>query len=66
MKITNETTTWQIAELMGPDADELDGRIMMGIISRECIVDTDEVSDEAWQSMWTEACDVRRRESEDD
>ena len=66
MKITNETTTWQIAELMGPDADELDGRIMMGIISRECIVDTDEVSDEAWQSMLAEACDVRRRESEDD
>ena len=66
MKIANETTTWQIAELMGPDADELDGRIMMGIISRECIVDTDEVSDEAWQAMLSEVCDVRRRESEDE
>ena len=65
MKITNDTTTWQIAELMGPEADELDGRIMMSLISRECIVDTEEVSDDDWHAMLDEACDTRRRESED-
>lgn len=65
MQITNETTTWQIAELMGPEADELDGRIMMSLISRDGIVDTDEVSDDEWQSMLDEACAIRRRESED-
>ena len=65
MKITNETTTWQVAELMGPEADELDGRIMMSLISREGIVDTDEVSDDEWQAMLDEACAIRRRESED-
>ena len=65
MQITNETTTWQIAELMGPEADELDGRIMMSLISREGIVDTDEVSDDEWRSMLNEACEIRRREHED-
>ena len=64
MKITNDTTTWQIAELMGPEADELDGRIMMSLISRESIVDTEEVSDDDWQAMMTEACEIRRREYE--
>ena len=65
MKITNDTTTWQIAELMGPEADELDGRIMMSLISRESIVDTEEVSDGDWQAMLDEMCDIRRRETED-
>jgi hypothetical protein len=65
MKITNDTTTYQIAELMGPEADELDGRIMMSLISRECIVDTDEISDDDWLAMIDEAADIRRRENED-
>ena len=64
MKITNDTTTWQIAELMGPEADELDGRIMMSLVSRECVVDTEEVSDDDWQAMMNEACEIRRREYE--
>lgn len=62
MKITNDTTTWQIAELMGPEADELDGRIMMSLISNDMIVDTDEVSGDQWQSMLDEAREIRRRE----
>ena len=65
MKITNDTTTWQIAELMGPEADELDGRIMMSILSRECIVDTDEIPESDWLAYIDESQDTRRRESED-
>lgn len=65
MEITNETTTYQIAELMGPEADELDGRIMMSLISRECIVDTDEISEDDWLAMIDEAQEIRRRGDED-
>lgn len=65
MEITNNTTTWQIAELMGPEADELDGRIMMSLISREGIVDTDEVSEADWLAMIDEAQAIRRSEYED-
>ena len=65
MKITNETTTYQIAELMGPEADELDGRIMMSLISREGIVDTEEVSDADWLALIDESQEIRRRENED-
>ena len=64
MKITNDTTTYQIAELMGPEADEMDGRIMMSLISRECIVDTDEVSEADWLAMIDESQAIRRREEE--
>jgi hypothetical protein len=64
MKITNDTTTWQIAELMGQDADERDGRIMMGIILREGYPDTDEISDEHWIDMLNEA--VATRDAEDE
>ena len=65
MKITNDTTTFDVAELMGPEADELDGRIMMSILSRECIVDTDEIPESEWLAMIDESQDIRRRESED-
>lgn len=64
MQITNDTTTYQVAELMGSEADELDGRIMMGLLSRECIVDTDELSEAAWNALLEEVCEIRRREFE--
>jgi hypothetical protein len=62
MQITNDTTTRQIAELMGPDADERDGRIMMGLISRECVVDTEEVSKDAWLALVAESQRIRLAE----
>jgi len=66
MKITNDTTTYQIAELMGAEADELDGRIMMGLISRECIVDTEEVSETQWLALLDESQKIRREQYESD
>ena len=65
MKITNNTTTDQVAELMGSDATERQGRIMMGLISRECIVDTEEVSDEDWGKLLEEVLLIEREESID-
>ena len=51
MKITNDTTTYQVAELMGTEADELDGRIMLGLLSRECVVDTDDLTEDEWLAL---------------
>ncbi|HCF6443824.1 TPA: hypothetical protein NII41_006777, partial [Pseudomonas aeruginosa] len=55
MKITNDTTTYEVAELMGSEADELDGRIMLGLLSRECVVDTDELSEDQWLALIDES-----------
>lgn len=65
MKITNDTTTYQVAELMGSEADELDGRIMLGLLSRECVVDTDELSEDEWLALLDESQKIRRTEYED-
>lgn len=62
MKITNDTTTYQVAELMGSEADERDGRILLGLISRECIVDTEEVPETEWLALVDEAQQIRRNE----
>lgn len=64
MKITDKTTTYQVAELMGAGADELDGRMLLGLLSRECIVDTDDLSEAAWHALLEEVCEIRRREFE--
>ncbi|MBG3990646.1 hypothetical protein I5F37_12620 [Pseudomonas aeruginosa] len=66
MKITNDTTTYDVAELMGPEADELDGRIMMGLLSRECVVDTDDLSEDQWLALIDESQKVRREQYESD
>ncbi len=66
MKITNATTTYEIAALMGSEADELDGRIMLGLISRECIVDTEEVSESEWMALLDESQKIRREQFEND
>lgn len=57
MQITNETTTYEIAELMGPEADETDGRIMLSMLldvdgtRGGPILDTEDVSEEKWVAM---------------
>ncbi|ABG66684.1 hypothetical protein KUT41_17800 [Pseudomonas aeruginosa] len=66
MKITNDTTTYEVAELMGSEADELDGRIMMGLLSRECVVDTDDLSEDQWLALIDESQKVRREQFESD
>jgi len=65
MKITNDTTTYQVAELMLAEADELDGRIMLGLLSRECVVDTDDLTEDEWLALIDESQKIRRTEYED-
>lgn len=65
MKITNDTTTHQVAELMWAEADELDGRIMLGLLSRECVVDTDDLTEDEWLALIDESQKIRRTEYED-
>lgn len=64
MKITNNTTTYQVAELMGAEFTELDGRIMLGLLSRECVVDTDELTEDEWLALIDESQRIRRTEYE--
>lgn len=65
MKITNETTTYQVAELLGSEADEMDGRIMLGLLKRECVVDTDELNSDDWLRLVEESQAIRREREED-
>jgi len=62
MIITNDTTTWDVAELMGSEADELDGRIMMSLLTREGLVDTEEISSTRWNELLTESQEIRALE----
>lgn len=62
MIIDNDTTTWQVAELMGPEADELDGRIMLSLLARECECDTAAISEDTWMELLNESQSIRRNE----
>ena len=62
MIITNSTTTWQIAELMGDQADAMDGRIMLSLLSRDCESDTAAIPEARWLALIDEAGEIRRRE----
>ena len=61
MKITNETTTYQVAELMGSESDEKDGRILLSLLSRDCITDTDECD---FHTLIEESQKIRRNEEQ--
>jgi hypothetical protein len=63
MIITNDTTSWQVAELMGPDADERDGAIMVGLLLGMYEPDTDAISESTWIELSDRAAQIRRDES---
>lgn len=48
MRITDDTTPWQIGERMGWEAEEHEGRILLEILRREGETDTDAISAEQW------------------
>lgn len=66
VKITNDTMTWQVAELMGDQADETDGRILLGLLSLGCVVNTDDLPNDQWEAMLGRAQAIRRAMNEDD
>ena len=62
MIITNTTTTWQIAELMGDQADDMDGRIMLSLLAAEDECDTDAIPDDKWNAMLDQVAQIRRED----
>ena len=65
MHIDNNFTPTQLDELMGADADERDGRILLGLLSREGVTDTDELTEDEWLGLLDEAASIRRTEDGD-
>lgn len=59
MLITDETKVSQIAELMGHDADEIDGRIMLSLLIRECVTDTNNLDEDQWMDLLNESQRIR-------
>lgn len=51
---------------MGSEADELEGRIMLGLLSREGFFDTDELSGDTWLALIYESQKIRREQFESD
>ena len=65
MHIDNSTTPHQLVEWMGSATDERDGRILLGLLSREGVTDTDELTEDEWLGLLDEAASIRRTEAGD-
>ncbi len=52
MHIDNDTTPAQLVELLGSAADEGDGRILLRLLSREGVTDTDELTEDDGSASW--------------
>jgi hypothetical protein len=65
MHIDNDTTPAQLVELLGSAADERDGRILLGLLSREGVMDTDELTEDEWLGLLDEAANIGRTEGGD-
>ncbi len=65
MHIDNDTTPAQLVELLGSAADEGDGRILLRLLSREGVTDTDELTEDEWLGLLDEAASIRRTEDGD-
>ena len=62
MHIDN-STPHPLVEWMGSAADdERDGRILLGLLSREGVTDTDELTEDEWLGLLDEAASLRRTE----
>ena len=62
MNITNLSTD-TLAEMMGDVATKADAECMMAILSRECVTDTDDVSESQWLTWSEEAAARAAREA---
>jgi len=60
--ITSLNTTL-LQEMMGTEATNAEAYAMMGILSRECVVDTDDVSEADWSAYLAEAVATAAREA---
>lgn len=51
MRINSATKPYQVAELMGAVADDIDGRIMLGLLLDAGFSDTGDVGEIRWFAM---------------
>ena len=65
LHFANDTTPAQLVELLGSATDERDGRILLGLLSREGVTDTDELTEDEWLGLLDEAASIRRTEDGD-
>lgn len=63
MTTMTELSTTALQEMMGTEATKREAEAMMGILSRECVVDTDDVSGNDWTAYLEEACATAKREA---
>jgi hypothetical protein len=62
--ITTLSTTL-LQEMMGTDATKAEAFAMMAILSRECVVDTDDISESDWTAYLSEAVATAAREADE-
>lgn len=64
--MSNITTlsVYDIQERMGTEATKADAECMLSILSRECVTDTDDVSEDKWLQWCAEAAQRAAREVE--
>lgn len=60
-----ELSIYDIQERMGDAATKGDAECMMAILSRECVVDTEDVPENQWLAWCEEAAARALRESDD-
>lgn len=62
--MTDITTlsVYDIQERMGTEATKADAECMLAILSRECVTDTDDVSEDQWLAWCAEATSRAARE----
>lgn len=56
-------SVYDIQERMGTEASRADAECMLAILSRECVTDTDDVSESQWLLWCEEAAKRAARES---
>ena len=65
MHVDTTTAPHQLVEWMGSATDERDGRILLGLLTREGVTDTDELTEDEWLGLLDEAASIRRTEDGD-
>lgn len=65
MTIITNLSIYDLQERMGSEATKADAECMMAILGRECVTDTDDMSEGQWLRWGAEAAARAARESEE-
>lgn len=64
MTAITELSTDTLAEMMGAEATPREAKIMMGLLSRDCVVDTDDINEQQWIQYLSEVVEIAKREQD--